>query len=621
MANIKSINGNPIMVGTSGINDGAVTNNKLAQTGGVLDSIKRIDKSIDYLQSLTVDVVRPSITFTGLTNGIAITKNADGTVSTAGTLDAAINRTIGTFAPEVGKTYVFETGKEQESEYYWYLKGINGESAWQRVGYTWTCTTDSVINLNFTGQSGAVIDETVYPVIRELHTNASLSERIDGLETIVTDGNLNGMVGAVYSALQPISYQDDMIGSWSTPATYTNTPIMFDRDIVVGTDGNLNMRVMMRNVDPQIGGGTLTRVDWSTSAHVVRIPRGMWFFVNFRNLAADATITVDYIREHSFMKYYDTYSEKYIDDAVNEFKGDILEELDSYPVTFGVITDIHYPTLAIDRLPQGYNEYTSGVYRGEIENGCKALRSIASDLNLQFIVDCGDDAGYSTADNNVPNIIYSMTKMASCLRGGVPVMMLNGNHDAFQNNSDIDGGDIYRSRVVNQEGVTSVSNTSTNFYLDDEYHEIRFVFFDTELRTDYTQAHAEACLSEMLSSAPSGYTFILFSHRDITNNSEFANATNFLSVVTPYVSRIMFHVTGHLHRDDYFENAGIKNISFIAAGQYNYSLNGGPLPPSERDTYMNTDKEASFAIVGYNPMTRAVKVFGYGMAKTRTFKL
>lgn len=534
-----------------------------------------------------------------------------------GTATSDTNRTVGTFTPKVGHTYVFETGVDASSDYYFYLTNVEGTSSWQTDGYEWTCTVAGTINLRLYIANGATVNETYYPVIREVHTNGVLADRIDSIGDTIVNSSLNGMVDAVYSALQPISYQDDMIVSWSTPATYTNTPMMFDRNIVVGTDGNLNMRVMMRNVDPQAGGGTLTRVDWSTAARVVRIPAGMWFFINFRNLAADATITVDYIREHSFMKYYDTYSEGYIYDAVKALKGDILEELDSYPVTFGVITDIHYPTTAIDRLPKGTDEYYWSIHRGEIENGCKALKRIASDLNLQFIVDCGDDAGYSTADSNVPNIIYSMTKMASCLRGGVPVMMLNGNHEAFQNNSDIDGGDIYRSRVVNQEGVTSVSNTSTNFYLDDEYHEIRFVFFDTELRTDYSQAEAEACLREMLSSAPVGYTFILFSHRDITGNSEFDNATNFLSVVTPYVSRIMFHVTGHLHRDDYFENEGIKNISFIAAGQYNYS----GYTESERLNFMNTDKESSFAIVGYNPMTRAVKVFGYGMAETRVFEL
>lgn len=39
MANISSINSNPIVVGTSGITDGSVTNAKLAQSGGVLSEV------------------------------------------------------------------------------------------------------------------------------------------------------------------------------------------------------------------------------------------------------------------------------------------------------------------------------------------------------------------------------------------------------------------------------------------------------------------------------------------------------------------------------------------------------------------------------------------------------
>ena len=39
MANISSINGNPIVVGTSGIANGAVTDAKLAQAGGVLETV------------------------------------------------------------------------------------------------------------------------------------------------------------------------------------------------------------------------------------------------------------------------------------------------------------------------------------------------------------------------------------------------------------------------------------------------------------------------------------------------------------------------------------------------------------------------------------------------------
>lgn len=55
MADIKSINGNPIVVGTSGIEDGAATDEKLAQSGGVLADVGGLRKGeIDGYRHVSV---------------------------------------------------------------------------------------------------------------------------------------------------------------------------------------------------------------------------------------------------------------------------------------------------------------------------------------------------------------------------------------------------------------------------------------------------------------------------------------------------------------------------------------------------------------------------------------
>lgn len=436
--------------------------------------------------------------------------------------------------------------------------------------------------------------EKVYPYTR--------NERILDSKTI-------GEFDHLYNNTEKKLYGDNGLSSWTTNNTIT-MPINHIEDkngIVIEIDDQIKCRIMIYDALPSDGGVFLNRVNWTTGLRRMRIPPNFYFIINFRNIAEDNTISKEFVKEHTTIYYYDELSTKYINDAIEDFENALLLNLDNYPILFGVITDVHYPT---------NNDYSSTVYRRFIENGCYALNKIANDLNLSFIVDCGDDAGYSSADNQVSNIIYSMVKIMGCLSGNVPVMMINGNHEAFQNNSNVDATDIYRSRIINQTGCTFVSNKATNFYIDDEFFKIRYVFFDTECRTDYTHSEAEADLVEMFSSAPNDYSFILFSHRDITNNTQFANAVNFVNVITDYVPRILFHITGHTHADGYYENAGIKNINFIAGGCYNYE---GMTNAVSR--YGNTDKESSFAVIGYSPELNKVKVFGYGMASDREFDL
>lgn len=56
MANISSINGNPIVVGTSGIANGAVTDEKLAQSGGIISMVQHINSSIADLDQMDITV-------------------------------------------------------------------------------------------------------------------------------------------------------------------------------------------------------------------------------------------------------------------------------------------------------------------------------------------------------------------------------------------------------------------------------------------------------------------------------------------------------------------------------------------------------------------------------------
>lgn len=79
MANVKSINGSPIVVGTTGIENGAVTDAKLAQSGGVLSEVGNLKSAIN------------------LNGGIVPTQFTKGMINAAGDISSSDNGVITPF--------------------------------------------------------------------------------------------------------------------------------------------------------------------------------------------------------------------------------------------------------------------------------------------------------------------------------------------------------------------------------------------------------------------------------------------------------------------------------------------------------------------------------------------
>ena len=659
MAEVESINGNPIVAevasesiqpsvdawlaahpeATTTVQDNSITNAKLVQTGGILSELAEIKQvNLGFERSLFVNGYSAANT-SATNNSIAPFVYPSNRYSFEGKTVAALHLNVlraGTLSVGYGPFAAGAAFNQSDATVTNTLTLGTGEQTVE-LPYKFTVPSGNALFVGFTGDtagyaygsngtdkrflylitSTGIFNESSNSLGVDVYTEG-FTDTIPSLASELgelSDAVLAGKIEAVYDSMSAITYNDDFTASWATANTYSNTPVSLDEDVMLQCDGELNVRVLMRNGEP--GTGTLTRVDWSTAERNVRIPAGMWFVANFRNLAADTTITLDYVREHAKMVGYGEYTRGYMDAAIASFENAVMQELANYPIRFGVITDAHYPTDNIASLPANATEYYHRVQRGEIENGCAALREIADSLNLAFIVDCGDDAGYSTADSNVPNIIYAMTRMQAILRGNIPAICINGNHDAWQNNSRVNGADIHAARLVNLPAATPVAEASTNYYLDDTYQMIRYIFFDTEERADYTHAQASAYLSQMLSTAPSDYKYILISHRDVMGNSEFSGAADYVSEVTPYIPRILFNVTGHLHTDASYTKSDLLDISFIAACQVNYAA----LTSAQREECICTDKESSFAVVGYDPINRKAKVFGYGMAETREFEI
>lgn len=403
---------------------------------------------------------------------------------------------------------------------------------------------------------------------------------------------------------------DNGVTTWNSDITLAHTVMKTDeRGIVIEINPeNIIGRVYNWNSEPTSDGRYNHLYNWDQySWYRAYVPPHNYFAVLFRKPDQTAGLTVDTVQNNCRIMYYDDYVRAYVNNAIEAFENKITPDMSDYPIMFGVITDAHYPT--------GTDQFMYALYRNAIKHGCEALRTIASRLNSFFITNLGDDAGYSTADTNESNIIKGMTTVDGMLRDGVRVLPVNGNHEAYQNHEYMDPVDFYRARIVNLEGVTKVSNIATNYYFDDEYFKIRFVFFDTETyhRTDYTDAIAGAELLSMFSTAPSDYKFILFCHKDIGGDTDFPQASSFYTYISEYIPRLLFQCSGHTHKDGYYESNGVRDINFIAAGHYNYE---GLTAVGQ---WSISDKESSFAIVGVNPTTMQVKVYGYGMAQDRTF--
>ena len=131
MANIKSIGGNPIVLGTDGIQDGsittaklvdgAVTDSKLAQTGGVLDAVATLNKEVfaerngsgtvvelkDCVSIVSVDNMEDGLTCLGgknllpaaeastlTVNGVTITSDGNGSYTITRTATATSGSTF-----------------------------------------------------------------------------------------------------------------------------------------------------------------------------------------------------------------------------------------------------------------------------------------------------------------------------------------------------------------------------------------------------------------------------------------------------------------------------------------------------------------------------------------------
>lgn len=246
MANINSINGNPIVIGTSGISDGAVTDAKLAQTGGVLDSVHDISETLsdvlkgpdNYGEISADDMI---VGTSALIGRVTAVDNPSGGIDL--TNSSGVNGHLGFALPDLayGTTTKYDvrvTLSGYKTPVHMYIRGTFSQGSYGAVLYTLENIEDDVYGLDEVSVNLANVSMMYFSF--ELRYNQSTPVNIN-LE--ITKSTETGKVFVNPSALTDIEMSNlsdslrDVInsGGGSTPTTYGGRQFTtFNKGVAIG---------------------------------------------------------------------------------------------------------------------------------------------------------------------------------------------------------------------------------------------------------------------------------------------------------------------------------------------------------------------------------------------------
>lgn len=303
----------------------------------------------------------------------------------------------------------------------------------------------------------------------------------------------------------------------------------------------------------------------------------------------------------------DVIGTSYMEEAQTRIVGELKDKsVLGNIVTFGFSTDQHI-------LDEDDAQRTLPVLRG-----LKVLSRLTQAYPYDFIC-LGGDACDAGAYATTPKLILDecVTIQKPLHDAWCPVVPITGNHDAAQNNRSITGGMLFNAhfkRVANSGLLEGWDNTHTNGYWDSEAHNIRFIFFDDTLRSDYDYTARSNALTTMLSGTPSGYNIVIFSHHVISSaltNSLWANPLGLQSLINPYASRIICCISGHVHADISETSDGILYIATTLA-QF-----GGDAQGHQKT--INTEDETAFDTFVIDQDNKAIYALRYGYGENRSW--
>ena len=252
----------------------------------------------------------------------------------------------------------------------------------------------------------------------------------------------------------------------------------------------------------------------------------------------------------------------YLPDYAVEEKTRVLAQLYdkmqlNNPIIIGFHTDQHIKI----------GTYNETATRYALETLSELTRAIPFD----FVV-LGGDEPYS-ADTEMSAILKDVLTVAEPIADvNCPLISLPGNHDAFQNNSDVTMQQVFsvhtKRNTANNYQNYFVDYATCNSYCDDAVRKIRYIFLNTNSNTyqGYTLTMIRDWLENTLREMPDEYNTIIMSHHPL-NPDLSTSARDCTSRLNKYADKIICCISGHTHRDDsVMSEEGILYVTTTNAG-------------------------------------------------------
>lgn len=256
------------------------------------------------------------------------------------------------------------------------------------------------------------------------------------------------------------------------------------------------------------------------------------------------------------------------------------------------------------------------------ENVIPNLRTMA-DLTKEFpfnLCVLGGDASSTTTD--VPSLQKDVLTVTKALEGAdCPVFHLVGNHDGRGNVPSITASAVFGSHRTNpiKDNVAVTTDESTNCYYDDKSAKVRFIFIISIDLNGYSTSQGKAFLVSALSTLPSGYEAIIFSHHPMGNLTD-DKSTRFDDwneplmwgdTLAPYADKIIACICGHVHDDRHEIVDGILYLSTTCAGFR--ELNDG----TTRTDKLGTPQCTAYDVFVIDRATYTIHCVRYGIGSNR----
>ena len=271
-----------------------------------------------------------------------------------------------------------------------------------------------------------------------------------------------------------------------------------------------------------------------------------------------------------------------------------------------------------------------------VMNGLYALLGISESLPLDAIVLGGDVASYDKVVSNKVNTILGEVDYLCKPFGSIntPFVSIPGNHEAFQNNSNVTAVGMYNVNFKRSKWMKNIVHSgidNCDCYFDDADKKIRYICLDTMSRNGRTETYSDF-LESALSSLADGYMALIFSHTPLTNefagvvrcyNSSgtevdaFQNPTDVHAILNLYSSKIIACICGHSHVDAYgVSSAGILYIETTTAASH--TLSHDNTIPYQRT--LNSPTETAYDILVIDQVSQTIEAVRYGQGTNRKWK-